>query len=89
MWARTSATAQRCSVVAHRVIEHAPLPPSEQRRRYRATHKRRRDAKQSAAAGEYEHLFWPEPRAEAADSGDEQDDFSVDSILEKEDVVCG
>ena len=71
------------------LIEHAPLPPSEQRRRYRATHKRRRDAKQSAAAGEYEHLFWPEPRAEAADSGDEQDDFSVDSILEKEDVVCG
>ena len=37
MWARTSATAQRCSVVAHRVIEHAPLPPSEQRLRYRAT----------------------------------------------------
>ena len=89
MWARTSATAQRCSVVAHRVIEHAPLPPSEQRLRYRATHNRRRDGtKQGAAAGEYEDLFWPVPRAEASDPGDEQDDFSVDSLLE-EDVVCG
>ena len=71
------------------LIEHAPLPPSEQRRRYRATHNRRRDAKQGEAAGEYEHLFWPEPRAEASDPGDEQDDFSVDSLLEEEDVVCG
>ena len=54
------------------------------------THDRRRDGtKQGAAAGEYEDLFWPVPRAEASDPGDEQDDFSVDSLLEEEDVVCG
>ena len=77
------------------LIEHSPLPPTEQRQCYRVTYHRRRNANQAAAAaaGEYDDLFWPEPRAEQAAEGDDDDDthddFSIERELEEDDVVCG
>ena len=82
------------------LIEHAPLPPSENRRLYRATYKRRGDAGAGAASarageedyspfGSFEDYFWPEPRAARDDDPDEEDDFSIEQELEEGDVVCG
>ena len=72
------------------LIEHAPLPPSAQRRRYRATHKTAAATPSKVGLGSTSNiLFWPEPRVEEADACDEQDDFSVESVLEEEDVICG
>jgi hypothetical protein len=73
------------------LIEHTPLPPSESRRRYRATYTRHRDAGTAGttATGEFDEFFWPEPRPVSDDDPDEEDDFSIDQELEEEDVVCG
>ena len=82
------------------LIEHAPLPPSENRRLYRATYKWRSDARAGAASaptgeddysplGSFEDYFWPEPRAARDDDSDEDDDFGIDQELEDGDVVCG
>ena len=68
------------------LIEHSPLPPSESMRRYRTTYAQRRDAQQGAAADEFEDCFWPEPKAIQWDA---EDDFSIERVLDAEDVVCG